>query len=107
MPEWIIQLLISGGVPLVIVGAGYAANRRLGISTGQKTLVETLQSNVAALQERDAIREREFKACKLRLEHVEADNADLKQEVFELRTDLTKAMARRARTTRTRKTDDA
>lgn len=105
MPDILIQAIVPGIVSLIVVGGGYLANRRLGISSGQKTLVETLTANVSALQARDAIREQEFKACKTRLEHVEADNADLKAEVFELRTDLQKAMARRARTSRTRSND--
>jgi FtsZ-binding cell division protein ZapB len=109
MPEWLAQILVTGGVPLLIVAGGYFANRRLGISSGQKTLVETLQGEVAALKERDKRREDEFQGCKSRLEHVEQVNEDLKDEVFKLRTELTKLVMqqRRSRTTRTRKDDAA
>jgi chromosome segregation ATPase len=114
MPDWALQLLITGGVPLAIVAGGYFANRKLGISSGQKTLVETLQGTVAAQKteiDRAARQITEMRGvietCKARLEHVESDNAELKQEVFDLRTDLQKAMSRRPRTTRTRRDDSA
>lgn len=94
MPEWLNQLVISGGIPLVIVGAGYFANRKLGIASGQRTLVEVLQGEVEALQTRDKRRQDEFSECKGRLMAVEESERRLKAEVFQLRTDLTAALLR-------------
>ena len=104
METVLVQAIVPAIVSLIVIGGGFLANRRLGISTGQQTLVQTLQSEVAALQDRDTRREREFRECKERLEHVERANADLKDEVFELRTQLQR-MTVRPKTRRTR-TDD-
>ena len=109
MEPLIIQALVAGGVSLTVVFAGYLANRKLGISSGQRTLVETLQSTVTA-QNNEITRMRvEFDGCKARLNDVEAVVAHLRQENFDLRTDLTKRLLEatkpRPRTRRTR-TDD-
>ena len=107
MDPLIVQGLVAGGVSLTVVAAGYFANRKLGISSGQKTLVETLQGEVVAYENKVNRLEVEFQACKSRLEDVEAVNADLKSEVFDLRTQIQTMVvkANRPRTRRTR-TDD-
>jgi ribosomal protein L29 len=107
MPDILIQAVVPGIVSLIVVGGGYWANRKLGISSGQKTLVETLQGEVVAYENKVNRLEVEFQACKSRLEDVEAVNADLKSEVFELRTQLQTMVLKvnRPRTRRTR-TDD-
>ena len=107
MNDLLVQALVPAIVSLVVIGGGYLANRRLGISAGQKTLVETLQSEVEALQVRDTRRGLEFNECKRRLESVEESERRLKQEVFDLRTQLQATMLKvnRPRTRRTRTTD--
>jgi chromosome segregation ATPase len=107
MPDILIQAVVPGIVSLIVVGGGYWANRKLGISSGQKTLVETLQGEIVAYEGKVNRLEVEFVACKSRLEDVEAVNADLKSEVFELRTQLQTMVLKvnRPRTRRTR-TDD-
>ena len=109
MEPLIIQALVAGGVSLTVVAAGYLANRKLGISSGQQSLVATLQGEVSALKDRDVRREAEFQGCKVRLAHVEQIVEDQKAEIFQLRTDLTKQLIEatrpRPRTRRTR-TDD-
>ena len=107
MPEWLNQLLTSAGIPLIIVGAGYLANRKLGIASGQRTLVEVLQGEVAALQSRDKRREDEFKECKGRLFAVEESERRLKAEVFELRTAYQNLLIKleRPKTRKTRRDD--
>ena len=107
MNDLITTILVPAVVSLIVIGAGAWSNRKLGIGSGQRTLVTTLQGEVAALKARDERREREFDACKERLEHVEQSNDDLRGEVFQLRTQLTTLVlkASRPRTRRTR-TDD-
>lgn len=109
MPEWMTQVLVTGGVPLLIVAGGYFANRRLGISSGQQTLVQTLQGEVTAYERKVNRLDSDFKACKTRLEYVERQNRELKDDVFQLRTDLTNALLKieRPRTRRTRSDDTA
>lgn len=109
MPEWLTQLLITGGVPLAIVAGGYFANRKLGIASGQRTLVETLQGEVEAYQDKVNRLDGEFAACKTRLVAVEESERRLKAEVFQLRTELQNAVLKmnRPRTRRTRSDDSA
>lgn len=101
MESLLIQAVVPAVVSLIVIGGGYLANRKLGISSGQKTLVETLQAEVEALQNRDRRRDGEFQECKTRLEHVERSNDDLRDEVFSLRTELQKMKRPPTRRTRT------
>ena len=96
------------GSAAVVLG-GYVANRKLGISEGQKTLVSTLKDEVAALKTRDDRRDREFEACKTRLAHVEQVVEDQNREIDRLRDELMNQLAvatkPRRRTSRTRSDD--
>jgi uncharacterized coiled-coil protein SlyX len=88
----LLNVVVPGAVSLLVIAGGYFANRKLGISAGQRTLVETLQGTVAAQREEMVRMKSEFADCKGRLEHVEETVRDLKQENFDLRTDLTNAL---------------
>ena len=74
---------------------------------GQQTLVQTLQGEVVAYERKVNRLDSDFKACKTRLEYVERQNRELKDDVFQLRTDLTNALLKieRPRTRRTRRDD--
>ena len=73
---------------IVVIG-GYFANRRLGLTEGQRSLVSTLKDQVAAL-ENDLKRVKVDKdECFERLERAEQTISDLRDEVFQLRTAIT------------------
>lgn len=99
MNDLLTNVLVPAAVSLVVIGGGYVANRRLGIATGQQSLVKTLQDNVSALKDENSRIKAEMAACKTRLEDLESVVEDLKAENFDLRTELTKTLL----TTRTRR----
>jgi septal ring factor EnvC (AmiA/AmiB activator) len=84
----LLPVLVPAIVSLIVVGAGYLANRRLGIAPGQQQLVITLRGLVDAQGERIDMMAKEFGECKTRLERIETLKEDLEQEVDDLRTEL-------------------
>ena len=94
--DWL-NVVVPGVVSLTVIAGGYFANRKLGISAGQQTLVETLQGTVAAQRQKIDDLQQAFDVCKERLEHVEQSVKDLKDDNFQLRTDLQNAIFERRR----------
>lgn len=84
-------ILIPAAVGLVVAGAGYWANRKLGIAPAQQALVKTLQDTVDAMKDNVEVMTTEFQGCKVRLVAVEAHNEELKQDLFQLRLKISKS----------------
>ena len=91
IPTEVLSLIVPALVALVVTGAGFLANRKLGIAPAQQSLVKTLQDTVVAMKDSVATMTTEFTGCKTRLAAVELHNDELKQDLFELRLTLTQA----------------
>ena len=89
------SIVVPGIVSLVVMGAGYFANRRLGIAPGQQILVKTLQDTVTIMGQKMDVLAEDFKTCKVRLEVLELEKRELDQTVDDLRSDIRKLRSRK------------
>ena len=89
------SIVVPGIVSLVVMGAGYFANRRLGIAPGQQILVKTLQDTVTIMGQNMDVQEEDFKTCKVRLEVLELEKRELDETVDDLRSDIRKLRSRK------------
>lgn len=95
--DWI-AIGVSVGAPALVGLVTYFGARKLGLTQAQQSLVATLQSQVGAL-DRDLARIKDSEAsCKRELERQEHEISDLRDEVWELRTRITKEVTKTQRT---------
>lgn len=88
-------LFVSLTITLVVSVGGVFLSRKLGLTPAQTKYVETLEGLNDVLQKKISILEADLKETMAKVGHLEQEVQDLKQENFELRTQLAEARRKR------------